>query len=101
MMQAGYSQRPLAAKLGIKAGMKALLLHAPAGYQDQLALAAGDVQWVTELATGALDFIQYFTASRAALDNDFLQLKGALRPAGMLWVSWPKRAAKVPTDLDE
>ncbi len=54
-----------------------------------------------DLAGGALDFIQYFTTERAALDADFAMLKAALRPAGMLWVSWPKRAAKVPTDLDE
>jgi len=48
-----------------------------------------------------LDFIQYFTSQRAGLNADFALLKEALRPTGMLWISWPKRAAKMPTDLDE
>jgi hypothetical protein len=100
-MQAGYSQRPLAAKLGIKAGMRALLLHAPEGYRDKLAPLPEEVIWVAELSDSDLDFIHYFTTERAILNHDFAMLKAALRPAGMLWVSWPKRAAKVPTDLDE
>jgi hypothetical protein len=100
-MQAGYSARPLAAKLGIKAGMRAALIHAPETYLKLLSPIPEGVIWVTDLAEGEVDFIQYFTSERAALTSDFVRLKGALRPAGMLWVSWPKRAAKVPTDLDE
>jgi hypothetical protein len=100
-MQAGYSQRPLAAKLGIKAAMRIALLHAPADYHKLLEPLPNDVIWVDDLGEGGLDFVQYFTTARAALDADFAMLKTALRPAAMLWVSWPKRAAKVPTDLDE
>ena len=100
-MQAGYSQRPLAAKLGIKAGMRLALLHAPADYQTLLEPLPDGVLWIDDLAEGSLDFVQYFITARAALDTDFAMLKNALRPAAMLWISWPKRAAKVPTDLDE
>ena len=100
-MQAGYSARPLAAKLGIKAGMRVALIHAPDKYLELLAPIPAGVIWVADLAEGEVDLIQYFTSERAALTRDFLLLKGALRPAGMLWISWPKRAAKVPTDLDE
>src|SRR3954464_10680277 len=100
-MQAGYSQRPLAAKLGIKAGMSIALLHAPEGYRQTLAPLPAALDWRSELATGELDFIQYFSSERALLNTDFAMLKDALRPTGMLWISWPKRAAKMATDLDE
>jgi hypothetical protein len=105
-MQAGYSRRPLAAKLGIKSGMRLMLIHAPAGYQEMLAPLPEPLTRVSNVADGVLDFIQYFATERAALDADFDIVKAALRPEGMLWVSWPKRTSKdfsgkVPTDLDE
>jgi hypothetical protein len=100
-MQAGYSQRPLAAKLGIKAGMSIALLHAPEGYRQTLEPLPAPLDWRNELTGASLDFIQYFTRQRAQLNADFAMLKDALRPNGMLWVSWPKRAAKVPTDLND
>jgi hypothetical protein len=108
MTQAGYSQRPLAAKLGIKAGMSIALLHAPEGYRQILEPLPAPLDWRSELpreAKAELDFIQYFTRERALLNADFAMLKAALRPSGMLWVSWPKRqkiaTVKLPTDLDE
>lgn len=81
--------------------MRLALLHAPADYLALLEPLPDGVIWVDELSHGTLDFIQYFTTARAALDTDFAMLKAALRPAAMLWISWPKRAAKMPTDLDE
>ncbi len=50
---------------------------------------------------GALPFIQFFTTSRRALEARFAELVRALAPDGALWVSWPKRAAGVPTDVTE
>jgi hypothetical protein len=50
---------------------------------------------------GPLDFIQFFTTSRAELEQRFAALEGALAPDGMLWISWPKKAAKVATDVTE
>lgn len=50
---------------------------------------------------GLLDFIQFFTKESAELEKQFRALKKSLSPDGMLWVSWPKGAAKVKTDLNE
>ena len=92
---AGYSKRPLADKLGLKAGMRVAILNAPDGYP-----ALDGVEEV-ELSPKALDFIHLFTKSRTDLDAQFPKLKAALTPAGSLWVSWPKKASKVETDLDD
>src|SRR5438445_13634360 len=52
-------------------------------------------------ATGPLDFIQFFTKQKQELERKFAALAGALAPAGMLWISWPKSASGVRTDLTE
>ena len=92
---AGYSKRPLADKLELKAGMRVVVINAPEGYP------ALDTVEVVELPAQKLDFIHLFTQSRAELDAQFPKLKAALAPAGTLWISWPKKAAKVETDLDD
>jgi hypothetical protein len=97
---AGYSKTPLVQKLGIKPGHKIVLLNAPHHYMDALGSLLGDVQVERELA-GPCDLIQFFATRRAALEEQFPALKAALAPAGALWIAWPKRSAKVPTDLDE
>ena len=94
-MSAGYSQRSLADKLGLKAGMRVVVIHAPEGYP-----ALDEVE-VVDLPAQALDFIHLFSKSRAELEAQFPKLKAALTPSGILWISWPKKAAKVETDLDE
>ncbi len=98
-MSIGYSQRPLAAKLGLKAGMRALLIAPPPGYLSILA-APDDVEWSGDLDQ-PLDFIQAFFKQRTELEARFPALKELLAPDGMLWISWLKRAAKIPTDLDD
>jgi hypothetical protein len=98
--QAGYSARPLVVKLGIKTGQRIAILQPPVGYTATLGeLPANVVQLVTLQPN--LDFIHFFTTSRGELAETFPQLKQALAFTGKLWISWPKRAAKVPTDLDE
>ncbi len=97
-MSIGYSQRPLAAKLGLKAGMRALLISAPPGYLSRLA-APDEVEWSGDLDQ-PLDFIQAFFKQRSELEARFPALKELLAPEGMLWISWLKQAAKIPTDLD-
>lgn len=99
-MAAGYSKRSLVDKLGLKVGFKAIILNPPANYGDTLGELPAGVT-LAEGLQGPLDFIQFFTRSRQELALEFPSLKGALAPAGMLWVSWPKRAAGVETDLDE
>ena len=97
---AGYSKRSLIAKLGIKAGTTRAILNPPRGYERTLGrlppAATGRPR-----AAGSLDFIQCFATRRRELERRFSHLKRALAPAGALWISWPKRASGVPTDLTE
>ena len=102
MQRSGYSQRTLAEKLGLKPGMAAYLLNAPDGYVEALGEAATHADFVLALDNAtALDFIHAFFTDRAALLASLPRLKAALAPRGMLWLSWPKKAANVPTDVDE
>jgi hypothetical protein len=102
MQRAGYSQRPLAEKLGIRPGMSACILDAPPGYLDALREVVSHVRLVEALGGAAsLDFMHAFFVEHATLLLQLPHLKAALAPAGTLWISWPKKAAKVPTDVDE
>jgi hypothetical protein len=97
---AGYSQRPLVAKLGIKPGSRIAILNAPRGFRASL---GGLPEGVTVRATarGPLPFIHFFTDRARVLQSKFAVLARALTPSGALWVSWPKKSAGVPTDLTE
>lgn len=96
---AGYSGTPLVRKLGIKAGSRFAIVNPPPGFDATL----GPVpEGATRVDPGeALDLIHLFTRSREELESRFLPLARRLAPAGMLWISWPKKASGVPTDLDE
>jgi hypothetical protein len=97
---AGYSKRSLVEKLGIKPGRRALFVNAPPGFERTLGKLPPDVK-VEKSLLGPLDFIHCFATKRQELEARFLKLKQALAVGGMLWISWPKRASKVPTDIDE
>jgi hypothetical protein len=99
-MPAGSSGTPLIAKLGLKAGDRAHVINAPPHYRDLLGPVPPSVTF-TDGAVCELDFIHCFATEQRDLDADFATLTPLLAPAGMLWVSWPKRAAKIATDLDE
>ena len=99
-MTSGYSGKPLATKMGIKSGQRILILNAPEGYEAMLGSALDEAEVAHELS-GKFDLIQYFVTERTAYERDFPILRDALVTAGMLWVSWPKKAAKMNTDLDE
>jgi hypothetical protein len=96
---AGYSGKPLVAKLGIKAGSTIAILGAPRGYERTL----GKLPQVRRGASapGSLDFVQFFTKEKHQLERRFAALARAVAPAGMLWISWPKKASGVTTDLTE
>lgn len=99
-MSAGYSKRTLIQKLGIKAGNRLALINAPDNYEETLGpLPAG----VTALDTldESLDFIQFFTKEASQLEAQFPSLKAAMTKSGMIWISWPKKASKVETDITE
>lgn len=99
-MTAGYSGKPLVQKLGIKPDWQVIFINAPENY-DSLLVALPEGVAVQKKLTGEFNFIQFFTTERGELEEQFPKLKAALKPDGMLWISWPKRAAKIPTDLDE
>jgi len=99
-MPAGYSPRSLVEKLGIAPGARIAILNAPRGYRATLGELPPGVR-VATAARGPLPFIQFFTKSRKALEGKFGALVRALEPAGALWVSWPKRASGVATDVTE
>ena len=99
-MTAGYSSRTLPAKLGIKPNTRIALLEAPRGYGAVLRPLQPGVQ-VTASIRGTLPFIQLFTTSRRDLERRFPALVRALAQDGSLWISWPKRASGVATDLTE
>jgi len=96
----GYTGTPLAKKLGIKDSFRVALLHVPDDVKTELRSAFAKCQ-NAKLVSGQLDFIFLFTKSRAALELELVPAAKALAPAGMLWISWPKKASGVATDLTE
>jgi hypothetical protein len=95
----GYSGTPLPKKLGIKAGFRARLANTPAEVRVELREALAECDLVKH--GGALDFVMVFTKSRLELFKEFSKMASLLAPAGMLWVSWPKKSSGVEADLDE
>jgi hypothetical protein len=95
----GYSGTPLPKKLGIKAGFRVWLASAPADVRAELREVLAECTVTKDMA--ALDFAMVFTKSRAGLTNEFPRIAKGLAPAGMLWVSWPKKSSGVASDLDE
>jgi hypothetical protein len=101
-MTAGYSTTPLEKKLGLKDGVRALLIGAP-GYLVEVTQYAGYLDCERMLSDGPRDrdFIHWFTTSRQEIETNIDLLTRRLVPGGMLWLSWPKKLSKVPTDITE
>jgi len=97
---AGYSGTPLAKKLGLKAGQRIALHGAPEEFLRMLDPRPAGIVWRADLRA-TVDGVLLFAPMVAALEAALLPAASALTPAGMLWIAWPKRAAKVPTDLTE
>jgi len=97
----GYSGTPLAKKLGIKENFRAVLLHVPDDVKTELhdGLEQCQIQHSRIHTCRDLDFIFLFAKSRAGLELELIPAAKALAPAGMLWISWPKKSSGVATDL--
>lgn len=95
----GYSGTPLPKKLGIKAGFRVQLANAPPEVLAELSAALSECEILKRGA--ALDFVMLFSKSGAELAQEFSRLATGLAPAGIFWVSWPKKSSGVPSDLDE
>jgi hypothetical protein len=99
---AGYSQTPLAAKLGLKTGSFAVVLSGPPDFAKLLDPLPDGVTLATDFAPRqSYDIILWFTTSRADLQLRFAAVAKRLQPAGGLWVAWPKKSSGVATDLNE
>jgi hypothetical protein len=98
MTNAGYSGTPLPKKLGIKPGHRLVLLGVPDGFE--LGELPEDVN-VVRRAQGEADVIVSFHTARADLKRRLPRLRELMRPAAGLWIAWPKRASKMPTDVTE
>lgn len=96
---AGYSGTPLCKKLGLKAGLRVLVVNEPKAYWD----------WISPLPEGIVvskagketDFIHLFVKSQKEFEKEFVRLKSNLTRSGLFWVSWPKKSSGVVSDLDE
>jgi hypothetical protein len=96
---AGYSGTPLAKKLGIKPGFRLKLINAPGRYFSLFTDMPPDIK-ITEMEIH-IDLIHFFTKSRDEFIAQLPLLKNQIKPNGTIWVSWPKKASKVVTDITE
>jgi hypothetical protein len=96
----GYSGTPLPKKLGIKPGFRVLLAEMPADVRAELKAELDECE-IARNGKTPLDFAMLFTRSSAQLVREFNRISQRLAPAGMLWVSWPKKSSGVATDLND
>jgi len=99
-MTSGYSGTPLAQKLGLKPGMRAWWLNAPEAVRVEIERDAGSIDRLAS-PEPPVDLAHIFVTSCAALDCELRMLLPLIARDGMIWVSWPKKASKVPTDVTE
>jgi hypothetical protein len=96
----GYSTSPLLKKLGIKPGFKLYVKNSPVDYQALVGKLPDQAAITSRLAKG-MDFIHLFTHSKSELRDFLAKAKHSIKPDGMIWVSWPKKSAKLPTTVTE
>ena len=99
-MTTGYSDTPLARKLSLKDGMRVWWEDMPDGVRSEI---EGDGLVLDQLDTAEapVEAAHVFVTSRAALEEAVQRLLPLLAPSGFLWVSWPKKASKMATDITE
>lgn len=100
MNQAGYSGTPLAKKLGIGPGCRLLTIAAPDDYPALLEPMPAGVEFAAA-PSADIDLAHVFVTREAELQMQLQDLRRRLRPDAAVWVSWPKKSAKVPTDITE
>jgi len=97
---AGYSGTPLAKKLGIGAGHRVWLVDAPAHYRTLVAPLPDGVSFVSR-PSSTTDVAHVFASTRRDLEKTLRGARKTLKPDAPIWVSWPKKSSKVPTDITE
>ena len=99
-MTAGYSGTPLAKKLSLKDGMRVWFDGMPDSVRDEIAAEGLQLQ-ILPSPEAPIDAVHAFVTSCGELETKLHQLLPLLDRAGMIWVSWPKKASKLPTDITE
>jgi hypothetical protein len=96
----GYSGTPLAKKLGIRAHARLFVRAAPDNYRALLAPLPQDVRSVRRI-DARTDLIHLFATRAAALARALRAARRAMRMDAVIWVSWPKKASGVDSDVSE
>ena len=99
-MTAGYSDTPLAKKLGLRDGQRVWFSAMPGSVQEEIGEYALELIFVADPAAG-IDAAHVFVTERVELEALLSALRDQIAPDGQVWVSWPKKAANVPTDIVE
>ena len=95
----GYSGKPVWQKLGIAPATRVLVRHAPSDYASLVGLRAADL--ILAQPRGGFDLAHVFATSAKTIAQELTALEKRLPAQGMIWISWPKKAAKVATDITE
>jgi hypothetical protein len=99
-MTAGYSGTPLARKLSLKHGLRTWWEEMPPSVRAEIERHGYQLSHLI-WHEAPLDAVHVFVTTRAELESAIARLRPLLAPAGFLWVSWPKKASGVPTEVDE
>ncbi|MEP2534325.1 DUF3052 family protein [Shimia sp.] len=97
---AGYSGKPLWQKLGLKPGMRAVAINPPAAYRDLLGDGAPELSWGSDLVAET-EVLHVFADKCAPLETALTNARHLIAQDGMIWVSWPKKASKLPSEITE
>lgn len=100
MPEAGYSGTPLAKKLGFKSPSKIWIINAPKEYKSWLGELPAGVKLATKV-NPPIEAAHLFVTEAAFMDAMLSKLRNELQQDGFIWVSWPKKSSKVPTDITE
>jgi hypothetical protein len=100
MKAAGYSPVPLAKKLGIKNSSSIRIINGPEYYFTLFSDLPDDLNEVVK-GTRKVDLLHYFTMNAGYLNKDIKKLKSSIKKEGAIWVSWPKKASGIKTDINE
>lgn len=96
--ETSMTDNALSKKLKLKPGQRAAFVNAPAGYLDSLQPLPNGIEVVEQLG-GAFDWVQIFVRNQAEIGELFPHVLPALKPEGMLWITFPKGTSKIQTDL--
>ena len=97
---AGYSGTPLARKLGLKEASNLVTIGAPKDYLRLIEPVPQGVEIGTKVSQST-DIVHVFSTRRAELERILVDCRSKMKPSAMIWASWPKKSAKVPTEITE